>query len=87
MNTEYLKIPESIMENLLHYVKGEESPSGFLYAVLCNDLFGAVEKADKEMKPLIHLLCQYIHSKLPGGCHGSREIVKLWMQKDLKKGK
>jgi len=75
------------MQNLLYYVKGEEAPGGFLYKVLTNDLFGAISKADKEMTPLIPLLCQYIHWEVPGGCHGSPEIVKAWMEKDHKKGK
>ena len=79
--TDYSLIPERIMQNLLYYVKGEEAPGGFLYAVLCNDLFGAVGKADNEMKPLIPLLVQYIHWEMPGGCHGSPEIVKTWMNK------
>ena len=81
MRADYSLIPERIMNNLLYYVKGEESPGGFLYAVLCNDLFGAVGKADDEMKPLIPLLVQFIHWEVPSGCHGSREHVKAWMDK------
>ena len=84
MSVDYSAIPERIMQNLLYYVKGEEAPGGFLYSVLCNDLFGAVGKADKEMKPLIPLLVHYIHWEVPGNCHGSREIVKEWMSKPRK---
>lgn len=87
MSVDYSVIPERIMQNLLHYVKGEEVPGGFLYAVLCNDLFGAVKKADQEMQPLIPLLCQYIHWNIPIGCHGSPEIVEAWMSKNRKKVK
>lgn len=78
MSADYSLIPERVMNNLLHYVKGEEAPGGFLYAVLCNDLFSAVGRADEEMKPLIPLLVNYIHWNVPGGCHGSPEIVKDW---------
>lgn len=85
MTVDYSEIPERIMQNLLYYVKGEEHPGGFLYAVLCNDLFGAVGKADKEMKPLIPLLVQYIHWEVPSGCHGSPEHVKAWMEKTRKR--
>lgn len=87
MNSEYSVIPERIMNNLLCYVKGEEAPGGFLYAVLCNDLFRAVGKADPEMKPLIPLLCQYIYWEVPGNCHGSPEIVKAWINKQHSKEK
>ena len=82
--TDYSVIPERIMNNLLYYVKGEEAPGGFLYAVLSNNLFSAMARADKEMKPLIPLLVQYIHWEVPGGCHGSPEHVKAWMEKTKK---
>ena len=81
MKPDYSAIPERIMQNLLYYVKGKEAPGGFLYAVLCNDLFRAVGKADDEMKPLIPLLVQYIYWEVPFGCHGSPEIVSEWMSK------
>lgn len=77
---DYELIPERIMSNLLHYVKGEEAPGGFLYAVLCHDLFSAVGRADAEMKPLIPLLVSFIHWEVPGACHGSPEHVKRWME-------
>lgn len=81
---DYSLIPERIMSNLTYYVKGEEVPGGFLYAVLCNDLFKAVGRADKEMQPLIPLLVHYIHWELPAGCHGSPEHVAEWTEKKRK---
>ena len=78
---DYTLIPERIFNNLKYYVLGEEYPGGFLYTVLCNDLFGAVGKADNEMLPLIPLLVHYIHWEVPGGCHGSPEHVKALMEK------
>lgn len=81
MTVDYSKIPSLVMNNLLAYVQGQEAPGGFLYAVLSNNLFQAVARADKEMKPLIPLLVQYIHWEVPGGCHGSPEQIKAWMQK------
>lgn len=79
IDPDYSLIPERIMSNLLHYVEGNEAPGGFLYAVLCHDLFGAIGRADKEMLPLIPLLVSFIHWKLPHPCHGSAEHVKEWM--------
>lgn len=84
MKADYHLIPERIMSNLTYYVKGEEAPGGFLYAVLCNNLFSAVSRADEEMKPLIPLLVMYINWEVPAGCHGSPEIVKAWMNKPKK---
>jgi len=81
---DYGLIPERVMNNLLAYVQGEEAPGGFLYAVLSNDLFQAIGRADNEMKPLIPLLVHYIHWEVPGGCHGSPEHVKRWMEEKRK---
>lgn len=80
MTVDFSVIPERIMNNLLAYVKGEEAPGGFLFAVLSNDLFQAIGRADNEMKPLIPLLVHYIHWNVPGGCHGSPEHVKRWLE-------
>jgi hypothetical protein len=84
MSEDYSLIPDRIMQNLIYYVKGEEAPGGFLYTVLCNDLFGAIGRADSQMTPLIPLLVKYIHCKTPVGCHGSPELVKEWMSKPRK---
>ncbi len=81
MTEDYSKSPDRIMQNLLHYVDGTEAPGGFLYAVLCNDLFQAIARADSEMKILLPVLVSYIHWKLPLSCHGSPELVKIWMNK------
>ncbi len=80
MEPDYSLIPERIMESLLRYVDKKELPGGFLYAVLCNNLFRAVGKADKEMLPLIPLLVSYIYWECPGNCHGSPEDVKNWIE-------
>lgn len=77
---DYTLLPERVLNNLLAYVKGEEAPGGFLYAVLSNDLFQAIGRADTEMKPLIPLLVHYIHWEVPGSCHGSHEHVKRWIK-------
>lgn len=81
MSVDYSAIPERIMSNLLSYVKGEEAPGGFLYAVLCNDLFKSVFRADPEIREIIPLIVGYIHWQVPAECHGSPEKVKFWMNK------
>jgi len=78
---DYSLIPERVFNNLKYYISGEEAPGGFLYAVLCNDLFSAVGRADNEMLPLIPLLVHYIHWEAPAICHGSPEHVKAWMNR------
>lgn len=84
MSEDYSLIPYRVMNNLLEYVEGNEMPGGFLYAVLCHDLFQAVGRADNEMQPLIPLLVKFISWKIPYGCHGSPEIVQRWVEKKQK---
>lgn len=82
---DYSLIPERIMLNLKYYIEGKEIPGGFLCAVLSNDLFKAVTKADDEMLPLIPLLVHYIHWECPSGCHGSVQQVEEWTKEKRKK--
>lgn len=81
---DYPLIPDRIMNNLLGYIDGEEAPGGFLYAVLCHDLFRSVARADEEILPLIPLIVHYIHWEVPATCHGSPILVKEWMEKKRK---
>lgn len=85
--SDYSQIPEEIMNSLSDYVNREYVPMGFLYQVLCNNLFGAIHRADATMKPLIPLLCEYIFWEIPGDCWGSREIVKAYMAEKQDTGK
>lgn len=84
MSEDYSLIPDRVMNNLLQYVEGNEAPGGFLYAVLSNNLFEAIGRADDEMQPLIPLLVKFISWKIPYGCHGSPAIVTAWMDKKHK---
>jgi hypothetical protein len=84
MSEDYSLIPDRVMNNLLQYVEGNEAPGGFLFAVLSNNLFESIGRADNEMQPLIPLLVKFISWKIPYGCHGSPDIVKAWMEKKYK---
>lgn len=84
MKTDYSLIPENLMKNLWAYVRGEEAPTSFLYAILTNNLFKSMVLADSVTRPIIPLLVQYIHWEVPGLCHGSPEHVKNWMEEQKK---
>ena len=72
-------LPESTLEGLLAYGK-EGRPTGhFLQAVLSNDLFEAVGRADSENIAAIALIVGFIHNELPGGSHGSAERIDHWI--------
>lgn len=55
-------------------------PTGsFLYAVLTNNLFGAISRADANNKPYLADICEYISNYAPLNCWGSAKKVKAWM--------
>ena len=73
-------IPAHTLAALDRYVKHRVLPGGFLTAVLSNDLFGAIARADKENKLALSEICQYIYNELPGDCWGSKDIMWKWVE-------
>jgi hypothetical protein len=53
-------------------------PGGFLQAVICNDLAGAMQQADDENLANIQAFAAYFYNNTPGACWGSREKMVLW---------
>ena len=76
---EYAVIPELTQGALQRYVEAKIEPGSFLTAVLCNDLFTAMGKADMFNQRALHAICMYIYNEVPGNCWGSKEIVNDWL--------
>lgn len=76
---EYKVIPEHTMNSLLAYQNDRREPGDFLKAVLSNDLQGAMARADEENLATLKKICQFVYNRMANGCHGSREIVKQWL--------
>ncbi len=70
----------SIVESLKRYVKQRIPTGGFLRAVLENDLFRAIDRADDDNRRDIHEICMYIYNEIPLTCWGSPEKVEQWLQ-------
>jgi len=62
------------------YVNHRILPGGFLTAVLSNDLFGAVGRADKENLAALGDIVKYVYNELPSGCWGSKDIMWRWVE-------
>lgn len=74
------KIPEHLLVGLIAWGKKEHPVGHFLTAVLSNNLFEAVSRADEEsMRSLRHIV-RFIYNEMPSQCHGSPEKVKAWQQ-------
>ena len=80
----YTKIPPNILEALNMWAIRGQRTSGFVEAVLRNDLYGAVAAADAESLAAIAPIMAYVCNRLPSGCWGSRERVDEWPDSDWK---
>ena len=70
---------KEIEASLKRYIDHKISCGGFLTAVLSNDLFGAVGRADYENVQRIPEIVKYIYNHLPASSYGSAEEVKNWL--------
>lgn len=62
------------------YAKDGIETGSFLRAVLENDLFQAVHRADSDNLRDIQQITEYVNWELPAGCWGSKEKVQAWLK-------
>lgn len=79
MAIDYSLLPEHIQGAAQRYVEHGIAPGGFLTAVICNDLFGAVGRADSTNRRALPEICQFWYAEAPGVCWGSPERMERWM--------
>ena len=78
----YDLIRPDIIDSLKAYAESGQPTGGFLEAVLSNDLFGAVGKADNDNIETLPLICSYIYNEISSACWGSRDKVLAWLKKE-----
>ncbi len=78
-HAEYRRIPQRILISLYDYVNNRQQTGGFLAAVLSNDLFTAIGKADSESLAAIREIVVFIHMEVPSHCYGSEHAVCAWV--------
>jgi len=73
------ELSESLYAGLTRYVE-ERLPTGsFLRAVLCNDLIGAIGRADSESVGDLQALVSFLFNEVRSDCYGSPEVVDRWL--------
>lgn len=77
--TSYEDLPESARDTLSRYVDYNIQPGGCMTAILSNDLFEAVGRADADYLAALPRIVQFIYNRCPSSCHGSREKVNSWL--------
>lgn len=66
-----MQIPERIKRSIDAYVTHRQPVGGFLQAVLSNQLFEAVGRADNESMAALREIIQYIYNEIPAKSWGS----------------
>ena len=78
-HAKYPNIPMTTLKTLQRYVDTGCPTGNFMKAVLENDLFEAVNRADKENQDSLVDLVKLIFNDVPGNCHGDEEKVEAWI--------
>jgi hypothetical protein len=73
-------IPSHTKAALDRYVNQKYLPGGFLMAVLSNDLFGAVGRADSENLAALPDIVKYVYNQMPANSWGSQELVYKFVE-------
>ena len=73
-------IPRHIKTAIDGYVDHGRSIGGFVFAVLCNDLFEAVARADEYSRLCLDDICKYIFNFTSPSCWGSKKKVVDWLK-------
>lgn len=76
---EFGLIPEHILQSIYGYVEQRQSTGHFLNAVLSNNLFEAIARADKEALAALREIVVFIHMEVRADCHGSPEKIQNWL--------
>ena len=76
-----LYIPPHTQGALRRYVEEGYMPGGFLTAVLCNDLFGAVARADDENIQCLKDITTFVYNRMPADAWGSAQKMRDYTKK------
>jgi len=70
-----------MQEGMRMWIEHGIDGGGFMMAVLCNDLMGALGKADSTNIARLKDFGMFLYNEVPTGCCGSRGKVKAWSEK------
>ena len=72
-------IPEHMRPGVMRYIMKGIPPGGFLTAVLENDLFEAMSRADSDNIEALRNWVLFIYNCVPSTCWGSQSTITEWM--------
>ena len=72
-------IPSGVINSLVGYVNHRQQPGHFVRAVLENNLFAAMQRADSQSRKALPEIVDFIYDALPGNCYGDPQKVSAWL--------
>lgn len=76
-------IPNYMMGAIQRYLERGTPPGHFLTAIITNNLFEAVARADDINQKNIPAYVAYFHNEVPSLAWGSPERMRAWVEKKL----
>lgn len=80
MEINYESLPEYMRDGTRDYIEHGVRPGSFLTAVICNDLFKAVVRADYINKSWLKDWCLFFYHESPPDCYGSEQVMGAWIK-------
>jgi hypothetical protein len=80
MKSEYPSIDQDLIDSFNRYLEHGIPFGSFLEAVMCNDLMGAVTRADWHNTARLNQICRFIYNEFPHDSHGSKEAYCEWLE-------
>ena len=74
-------IPPLVLGAIERYVEQCIRPGDCTLAILSNDLFLAVARADEHTLRALPAIVAYVAMKVPEHARGSRDAVEMWLQR------
>jgi hypothetical protein len=76
---DYALIPSSIIEELNCYLERRIKPSGFLIAILTNNLSETIRRSDVNNILIIPHVVAWLYNEAPSICWGNEERFHHWL--------
>lgn len=78
-NYDKYDVPEHARESLDNYFVRGYKPGSFMEAVICNDLFNAVCRADSTNRSHLHNIIMWMINNAPPAAYGNPIAYKNWL--------
>lgn len=72
-------LPDHMKKGMKNYLEHGIEPGSFMTAVLCNDLKGAIARADSTNLAALPNIVSYCYNNIPSTAWGSPEKMEAWI--------